>query len=73
MVEGYISPKGDKIIFSQDKNGNEMCQIFSLSVKKEETKQLTDNAYRTFGVSWHPNGKEVSRAIVTQKGFKIPI
>jgi len=57
------------IIYPRDKDGNEMDQIFLLSVERGETKQLTDNTYRTLGLGWHPNGKEVSRIIVTKKGY----
>ena len=46
-----------------------MNQIFLFSVESGETKQLTDKPYRTLGLGWHPNGKEVSRIIVTQKGY----
>ena len=46
-----------------------MDQIFLFSVESGETKQLTDKPYRTLGLGWHPNGKEVSRIIVTQKGY----
>ena len=71
VILGYISPKGDKLIHPLDKDGNEMDQIFLLSVERGDTKQLTDNTYRTLGMGWHPNGKEVSRIIVTQKGCGI--
>lgn len=71
VIFSYISPKRDKLIYQQDKDGNEMDQIFLLSVQSGDTKQLTENAYRTFGMGWHPYGKEVSRLIVTQKGCGI--
>ena len=65
---GFFSPKGGKIIFPRDKSGNEIEQIFLYTIEKGDVKQLTKNAYRTIGINWHPNGKEVTRAIITQKG-----
>lgn len=69
VIFGYISPKGDKLIYLRDKDGNEIDQIFLLSVERGGIKQLTDTPYRTLGLGWHPNGKEFSRIIITQKGF----
>ncbi len=48
-----------------------MEQIFLFSVDRGDTKQLTTNAYRTGGIDWHPNGKEITRSIVTQEGFAL--
>ena len=69
VIFSYISPKGDKLIYPRDKDGDEMDQIFFFSVKSGDRKQLTDKPYRTLGLGWHPNGKEVSRIIVTKKGY----
>ncbi len=69
MIKGFFSPRGDYILFPRDKDGNEMKQIFLFSRESGDTKQLTTNAYRTYGIDWHPNGKEITRTIVTKEGF----
>lgn len=71
VLRGFISPRGDKLVFPRDKEGNEIEQIFLLSLEEGDIIRLTSTAYRTFGVTWHPNGKEITRTVVTQKAFGI--
>ncbi|MFX1327878.1 MAG: S9 family peptidase [Promethearchaeota archaeon] len=68
---GFISKTGNDVVFPRDKDGNEMYQIYLYMMESGETKQLTKNAYRTGGINWHPNGKEITRTIVTQEGFAL--
>ena len=69
VLRGFISPRGNKLVFPRDKEGNEIEHIFLLSLEESDIIQLTSTAYRTFGVTWHPNGKEITRTVVTQKKF----
>jgi dipeptidyl aminopeptidase/acylaminoacyl peptidase len=71
VYEGNFSPRGNYVAFPRDKDGNEMKQIYLFSVESGDTIQLTTNAYRTLGIDWHPNGKEITRTIVTKEGFAL--
>ncbi len=68
VLMATISPKADKIVYYQDKDGNEIFQLFLLPVEGGEGKLVTKTPYRTLGVGWHPNGKEVTRSFASMKG-----
>ncbi|MHA1492034.1 MAG: TolB family protein, partial [Promethearchaeota archaeon] len=68
ILGGYLSPKGDKLTFLRDKGGNEISNLFLLSTEGGEPKQLTNTPYRTLGLAWHPNGKEITRSFISMKG-----
>lgn len=69
VLISYVAPKGDRIIFLRDKDGNELNQLFLIRLSDEEIKQITDKPYRTFGVGWHPSGKEITRSFVSSEGM----
>jgi dipeptidyl aminopeptidase/acylaminoacyl peptidase len=63
---GSLSPKGDHVVYLQDKDGNELHQLFLVPKDGGKPEQLTKNAQRTSNAKWHPNGKEVARDYVTK-------
>lgn len=73
VIFGSLSPSTDRIIYLQDKDGNELHHLFLTSQEGEKAQQITKNPFRTWDVEWHPNGKEVVRSYVTKKscGLKI--
>ena len=72
VINGYISPKGDKITYLKDKAGDEIFNLF-LFVEEAEDKQITKNPYRTMGIGWHPNGKEMVRSYFSMRGTGLEI
>ena len=64
---GSLSPSGDRIIYLQDKDGNELHHLFLTSQRGEKAQQITENALRTWDVEWHPNEKEVIRSYITKR------
>ncbi|MEM3699491.1 MAG: S9 family peptidase [Candidatus Bathyarchaeia archaeon] len=70
---GFLSPTGDRILYLQDKDGNELHHLFLASNKGENPQRITKNAYRTVGSAWHPNGKEVMRSYGTKDSSGIEI
>ena len=68
-----LSPKGNLIVYPRDKDGNEIPNLMIIPAEGGEAKQITIEAYRTMGVAWHPNGKELSRTVITPKGCGIEI
>ncbi len=71
VLGGYISPNGEEITYPLDKDGNEISHLFLLPTEGGDAKQITVDPCRTMGVAWHPDGNEISRSIVGQKGFGI--
>ena len=75
VMGGVVSPQGDRLVYSQDKDGNEIHHLFLLPTEGGEAKQITENPYGAWGgrasptppVNWHPNGKEVTRTFVSMK------
>jgi len=67
VMGGVVSPQGDRLVYPQDKDGNEIHHLFLLPIEGGEAKRITENPYRTVGMDWHPSGKEVSRAFVSMK------
>ncbi|MFQ6125308.1 MAG: TolB family protein [Candidatus Heimdallarchaeota archaeon] len=67
VMAGVLSPQGDQLVYPQDKDGNEIHQLFWLPLERREAKQITNTPYRTLGVDWHPTGKEVTRAFTSMK------
>jgi dipeptidyl aminopeptidase/acylaminoacyl peptidase len=67
VMFGSLSPRGDQLAYLQDKDGNELHHLFIVSTEGGEAQRLTEKAYRTSGVDWRPDGKEVTRSLVTKK------
>jgi len=73
VMIGSLSPRGDHIVYLQDKDGNELHHLFLTSVKGEEPQQITNNPYRTFGGGWHPNGEEFTRSFIAKQSCGLEI
>jgi dipeptidyl aminopeptidase/acylaminoacyl peptidase len=67
VMFGFLSPRRDQLVYLQDKNGNELHHLFLVSTEGEAVQQITEKPHRTWGVDWHPDGKEVTRSFVTKK------
>jgi len=67
VLGGILSSGGDKLVYPQDKDGNEIHHLFLLPVEGGEAKQITEKPYSTMGVDWHPSGKEVTRPFASMK------
>jgi len=70
---GFLSPSGDNTVYLQDKDGNELHHMFLTSNEGEKPQQITKIPYRTFGVGWHPNGKEVARSYAAKESCGLEI
>ena len=68
ILGGNLSPNGNYIVYPMDKDGNEIAHLFKLTTEDGESEQITTNPYRTMGISWNPDGKEISRTIISFKG-----
>jgi len=66
VMIGFLSPIDNNIVYLQDKDGNELHHMFLTSQQGEKPEQITQKPYRTWGVGWHPKGKEVARSYVTK-------
>jgi dipeptidyl aminopeptidase/acylaminoacyl peptidase len=73
VMFGFQSPNGDRVVYLQDKDGNELHHLFMMSIKDGSTEKITKKPYRTFGCGWHPNGKEVARSYATKEACGIEI
>lgn len=68
VFEGRISPEGDRLVFPQDRDGNETFHMHLLPLEGGEPQRITENPYRMWGgYDWHPNGKEVTRTVASMK------
>lgn len=66
VFRGRISPRGDRLVFSQDKDGNETFHMYLAPIEGGKPQQITRTPYRMWGrFDWHPNGKEITRTIAT--------
>jgi len=70
---GSFSPSGDYVMYLRDKDGNELHHLFLTSKEGQKTEQITENPYRTWDATWHPNGKEVARSYATEKSCGLEI
>ncbi len=68
ILGGNLSPDGKYIVYPMDKDGDEISHLFNLSTEDGEKKQISINPYRTMGISWNPDGMEISRTIISPKG-----
>lgn len=68
VLMAFLDKKGENIIALQDKDGDEIFQLFLLPVTGGELIKITKTPYRTMAVAWHPNGKEVTRSFVSMSG-----
>jgi len=71
ILGGYLSPDGNYIVYPLDKGGNEISDLYAISPEGGKSKKITPQAYRTMGITWHPNSKELSRSIITSQGSGI--
>lgn len=68
VFQGRISPKGNSIVFPQDKNGDENFHMYLLPLEGGETERITETSYRMYGgYDWHPKGRELTRSIASMK------
>lgn len=67
VKSGFLSPQGDRLVYLQDKDGNELYHLFLMSKEGGDAQRITESPLRTWGVKWHPNGKEVTRIFVSKK------
>lgn len=67
VMFGFLSPRGDQLAYLQDKDGNELHHLFLVSTEGENVQRITKKPYRTWGVDWRSDGKEVTRTFVTKK------
>ncbi len=68
---GMISPKGDKVVYPLDEGGNERPHLYLLPLEGGECKKISTDPYRTLAMAWHPDGNEISRSIISMKGYNI--
>jgi dipeptidyl aminopeptidase/acylaminoacyl peptidase len=73
VVFGYLSPTGNQVLYLQDKDGNQLHNLFLASKNGTKTKQITKNPCRTWGACWDPSGKEIARSYTTQKSSGIEV
>lgn len=73
VMFGFLSPNGDRIVYLQDKDGNELHHLFIMSTKEGEAEKITKKPCRTWGCGWHPNGKEVARSYAAKEACGIEI
>ena len=73
VMFGFLSPCGNRILYLQDKDGNELHHLFLTSKDGTKTKRITKNPCRTFDACWDPSGKEVARSYITKKACGIEI
>jgi dipeptidyl aminopeptidase/acylaminoacyl peptidase len=57
-----LSPTGDRVVYLQDKDGNELHHLFIVSKKGGKPRQISRDPQRTWNARWHPKGKEVARS-----------
>ena len=67
VIVGALSPQGDKLVYPQDKDGNEIYHLFLHPTEGGEAERITEKPYRTMEVDWHPSGKEITRAFTSMK------
>jgi len=68
VLQGRISPKGNKLAFPQDKDGHEEFHMYLLPLEGGEPERITETPYRMWGgYDWHPNGKEITRTAASMK------
>jgi len=73
VIYGILSPSGERIVYLQDKDGNELHHLFLTPKEGEKAQQITKNPYRTMGGGWHPNENEFARTYVTQKSCALEV
>jgi dipeptidyl aminopeptidase/acylaminoacyl peptidase len=62
VVIASLSPAGDRVVYLQDKDGNELHHLFMVSARGGKPRQITRDPHRTWDVRWQPKGKEVARS-----------
>ena len=73
VMFGFLSRSGDRIVYLQDKDGNELHHLFLTSKEGKKSQQITKNPYRTFGGGWHPYREEVARSFVAKESCGLEI
>ncbi len=68
VLQGLISPQGNKLAFPKDKDGNEEFHMYLLPLEGGEPERTTETPYRMWGgYDWHPNGREITRTAASMK------
>jgi dipeptidyl aminopeptidase/acylaminoacyl peptidase len=66
VFRGRISPRGDRLVFPKDKDGNETFHMYLAPIEGGKPQQITRTPYRMWGrFDWHPKGKEIMRTVAT--------
>jgi len=73
VMQGFLSPSGEHIVYFQDKDGNELYHLFLTSIEGEEARRITEIPYRTWYGGWHPNGKEFTRSYAAKKSCGLEV
>lgn len=67
VMFGFLRPQGDRLVYLQDKDGNELHHLYLTSIEGGAAERVTEIPHRTWGVDWHPAGKEVARGCITMR------
>jgi len=62
VMTASLSPTGDRIVYLQDQDGNELHHLFMISTKGGKPRQISHDPRRTWDARWHPKGREVARS-----------
>lgn len=73
ILSGAIAPSRDKLIYSMDKDGNELHHLFLLPIDGGEPKQVTNTPAKTLGTIWHPNGNLIVRSTISGMKFDLEV
>jgi len=61
VLFGLLSPEGGRVVYAQDRDGNELHHLYLVPREGGEAERITERPLRTWGVDWHPSGWEVAR------------
>ncbi|MFX0121829.1 MAG: S9 family peptidase [Candidatus Hodarchaeota archaeon] len=70
---GELSPNGKELIYLLDQGGNETYQLILVDLEKYATRQITKQAYLTWGGTWHPTKRIFARNFTTKEQSGIEI
>ena len=67
ILVANIFPMGKKLVYPQDKDGNEIHHLYALPVEGGEPKRITRKAYSTLALDVHPREKEITRSFASRE------
>lgn len=73
ILTGALSPDGEWIVYPLDKGGNEISHLHLIPTKDGENRKISENPFRTMGIDWKNDGKELARSIIADKGCGIEV